>query len=178
MDGVLVDFVGGARKFYNLPDVYADPKNYGVWDFISLLGMDEKEFWKPLGAEFWANLEPTPDCQEILEIVENYFGKENVCLLTSPAPNDECPTGKMRYIRKNLPDYSRRYLMGPAKEFCANKKHWLIDDRDSNVDSFHGGQVCLVPRPWNRNHREQTLPYLRQMFRIPRSPSELARWEN
>ncbi len=50
-----------------------------------------------------------------------------------------------------MPNYGRRYLMGPAKHFCSGPGRVLIDDSDKNVIEFlrSGGQAILVPRPWN-----------------------------
>jgi len=57
----------------------------------------------------------------------------------------------MRWIREHLPAYSRRFLIGPAKEFCANPRSVLIDDSETNVKAFFeaGGHTVLVPREWN-----------------------------
>ncbi len=177
LDGVLVDFVGGVCDFYRIPDPYLDPSLKGKWDFVEAIGMSESTFWNPLGEEFWANLKPMPDMENILGIVESVFGRSNVCLLTSPCRNDGCPTGKMRWIRQYLPQYSRQFLMGPRKEFCARDDHWLIDDADHNINAFRkaGGQTCLVPRVWNSLHSERTVPYLSEALRFPKNPSELQR---
>jgi len=166
LDGVLVDFVGGSCKFYGFPDPYLDPTLKGIWDFVKAKGL--KDFWKPLGADFWANLEPTQDMREILRIVESKFGQTNVCLLTSPCPDNlTCPEGKLRWIDKYMPSYNRQYLMGPRKEFCARSSHWLVDDSDANVDAFrkNGGSACLVPRIWNSLNSKQVIPHLLEILR-------------
>ena len=165
LDGVVVDFMKGALRHHGIANPYDDPKLHGIWDWLRVLGYGD-EFWEPLGASFWANLDPMPDGFDILRIVENRFGKSNVCLLTQPCINEECMAGKMRWIKKHLPDYKSRYLMGPQKEFCAHPDHWLIDDADHNVNAFlkAGGRACLVPRIWNSLRDRATLPYLRTVL--------------
>ena len=65
--------------------------------------------------------------------------------------------GKINWIDKNMPEYSRRYLIGPAKQFCAGPDSILVDDSNKNIEDFAeaGGNVILVPRPWNSNYRER-----------------------
>lgn len=140
LDGVLADFIGGLCKLRGTPRV--DPSG---WNCI-----DAHE-WEKMDEEFWATLDRTPEFEAILTTVEETFGPENVCLLTSPVRTAGCLEGKMRWIRKHLPAYSRRFLIGPAKEFCANPRSVLIDDSETNVKAFTdaGGYAVLVPREWN-----------------------------
>lgn len=153
LDGVLVDFVGGACRFHGRKNPYVfDPVNTrGQWDVVGLLGMDPTEFWQGLDRYFWRSLDWMEDGREILEVVENKFGKENVCLLSLPCDTVGCCDGKREWVREHLPDYSRRLLLGSAKEFAASPERVLIDDYPSNVERFGeaGGQSLLVPRPWN-----------------------------
>lgn len=155
MDGVLVDFIGGAVKLHNLPShPYDDPRMHGVWDFIPSTGMTEEEFWKPAGQKFWAELEPTTECFDIINLVEKHFDRDRICLLTSPCLNHGCIPGKMEWIEKHLPDYKRRFLAGPRKEFCAHDKAILMDDNDHNLNTFAacGGWTIPVPRLWNLHY--------------------------
>lgn len=155
MDGVLVDFVGGACNAHRVENPYAKHPlgdAAGAWDIASLLGMTEKKFWQPLNnAGFWAWLDWMPDGREILETVERLFGQENVCLLTSPNLSPWCASGKVLWIERNMPAYKRRFLIGPRKEFCAFPGNVLVDDNDKNVHDFvsKGGSAVIVPRPWN-----------------------------
>jgi len=59
----------------------------------------------------------------------------------------------MAWIRRYLPKYSRQFLFGPRKRFCAHARAVLIDDYDKNIDGFvsAGGQGVLIPRSWNRD---------------------------
>lgn len=162
MDGVLVNFVKGVCAFHGVDTPY--PK-YQNWNMEIPLGIDKNTFYGNLGREFWANLEWTPDGFEILEVVEERFGVKNVCLLTSPVAADGCIDGKMDWIKKHLPQYSRQFLVGPAKEFCANSNHFLVDDFEENIDKFNasGGRGVLVPRPWNTNRiHPDAVEFIRQ----------------
>ena len=150
MDGVLVDFVGGACKLHNMP--YPYPALNGIWDFVEALNLNSAKFWAPMGREFWANLKPTPEMPTIIQLLENKFGKTNVCLLTSPCQTDGCIDGKMDWIKAYIPDYKRRVMFSTAKEFLAHPKTVLVDDAEHNTAPFneHGGQGILLARPWNR----------------------------
>ncbi len=156
MDGVLVDFVGGACRHFGVASPYHDPKNLGQSRLYELLSLSKEELYAPLGEEFWANLEPTAECFVIVDMVQRHFGRDRVCILTSPISTHGCYEGKMRWLRRHLPQFSRRFLVGPVKEFAAGPHRWLVDDSDSNIDAFvhpdWGGRAVQVPRPWNRLH--------------------------
>jgi len=115
-----------------------------------------EQFWNSLDRSFWADLDWMPDGQEILRVVEDFFGKDNICLLTSPTLNPESASGKMDWIKRNMPDYSRQFLVGSAKKFCASHDAVLIDDADHNYQSFikAGGGAVLVPRKWNSRYAD------------------------
>lgn len=155
MDGVLVDFVGGACRHHGIRDPYDDPQNWGKPKLDELAGMPKSVFFAPLGEDFWANLEPTRECFALVEMLEKHFGKEAVCIMTSPVLTHGCYEGKLCWLRKHLPQFSRRFLVGPTKEFAAGPEVTLVDDSDSNIDRFlaWGGDVIQVPRPWNRLHK-------------------------
>lgn len=162
LDGVLADFVGGVYKLRGTPR--KDPMN---WDFI------EAHEWEKMDEEFWASLDKTPEFDALLSTVEETFGPENICLLTSPVRTAGCLEGKMRWIREHLPAYSRRFLIGPAKEFCAHPRSVLIDDSETNTRAFFkaGGNAVLVPREWNQRRGqslEKTLAIIRPMSLLHR----------
>ncbi len=131
-----------------------DPATATTWTFWHQWPMSDEDFWGSFDEEFWANLPLTPEAEEIERCVRFNFGEENVCLLTSPStgPTSACAAGKCRWIAKHFPRYSRRFLIGPPKHFCAHPGAVLIDDSDHNCYKFReaGGKTVLVPRPWNR----------------------------
>lgn len=174
MDGILVDFMSGAHKYFGLPYSYEEyPYELGDWDCIPPTGMKitPEEFWESLDEDHWANLPWMPDGKEILAVIESYFPKEHICLLTSPTLSPSCASGKVRWIQKEMPDYARRFLIGPPKYFCAHREALLIDDSDKNVNLFklHGGRAICIPRKWNSKYieAEADIPgSLREGFRI------------
>ena len=159
IDGVVADFVGGACRLHGVPDPYLKPENHGHYEIQDLVGIHGPAFWDPMGEEFWANLEPTTHMQEIVTLLTLQYGVKNICLLTSPVRTPGCIDGKMRWIRRHLPDFSRRFLVGPAKEFCAHENSILFDDSESNVRKFEaaGGRTFLVPGLWNSLHKLDAL---------------------
>lgn len=140
LDGVLVDFIAGLAKLRGGPRV--DPTS---WDCVT------PNEWSRMDYTFWRYLPKTPEFDLILSAVEETFGQENVCLLTSPARTQGCLEGKMDWIREHLPQYSRQFLIGPVKHFCAHDRAVLIDDSEDNCNAFNkaGGDIVLLPRPWN-----------------------------
>ena len=171
LDGVLVDFMKGVHEFYDLPYSFEDYSyEFGKWDTCppSACNMAPQEFWDGLNEDFWANLPWMKDGRGILEIVEEAFGKENICLLTVPT-GPCCAQGKIRWIRKFLPEYGQQFLIGSTKKHCVSDNAVLIDDSDEHVEEFIrcGGYGILVPRPWNRMFgiRDYPLKELRDKLR-------------
>jgi len=157
LDGVVVDFVGGACKAHGRSSPYAaGPPSSDLAECYwmpDLWEMPIDEFWKPMeDPKFWEGLEFMPDGLEILKACEEVVGKENVCLLTNPTKGSGPVVGKINWIEENLPEYRDRNLIGKPKEFCAHAGSVLVDDSNHNIDTFEeaGGMVIMVPRPWNR----------------------------
>ena len=167
MDGFLVDFVGGVCRWHTVPNPYDNPKNHGIYDIEKVIGIHGAEFWNPLGEEFWATLEPMPQMLEIIDIFTRLYGQDNLCLLTQPILTPGCIDGKMRWIKKYLPAFRRRFLIGPAKEFCAHADSILFDDSERNISKFEaaGGNALLVPGLWNRKHNLDPLEEVRRFIR-------------
>ena len=162
LDGVLIDFLAAALQFHGVSYSY-DEYPYELGNYKNCPpphgNLTRGEFWDAFDANFWAHLPWMHDGYQILAAVEGHFGKENVCILTSPTRNSECVAGKVEWIRRELPDYRKKFLVGPTKAFCASSDSVLIDDVDRNVEAFKtaGGDTILVPRPWNSMHQEKTL---------------------
>lgn len=161
LDGVLVDFVRGMCESHGREN----PFDSGHTDYYleKAWGMPESEFWAPSDcSEWWAELPKTEEADDIVDLVERYFGMENVCILTSPTLSPLSLAGKVEWIKKHYPEYSRKFLIGPQKHFCANPYNVLIDDHEINIQKFrdHHGIGILVPRPWNSAAGEAVIPYL------------------
>lgn len=154
LDGVLVNFVGGALRLLGRT---LDPYPAGEWDFHRHLGLTDDDFWGQItrgGAHFWADLEWLPDGREVHEAVDAAFGPEGVYLLSSPSQDPQSLAGKAMWVQRHLPQYRRRLLLGVCKEAVAHPGVLLVDDSDANVAAFRcaGGAAILVPRPWNHLH--------------------------
>lgn len=151
LDGVLVDFIGGACNKLGKPPL--DPYPPGLWEIWKVLHMEEADFWTRIDDYFfWSSLPWMPDGYSILQAAEKAFGEEHVFLLSSPAYSPNCWSGKATWVKQQLPQYSRRLILTPAKHLLAATGGCLVDDSEKNVNTWHGGTPILVPRPWNRHH--------------------------
>ena len=150
MDGVLVNFIDAAFKAHGAatPDLRG-LKAHSIQKFLDL---NLPEFWAPFNTDFWANLEPYPWVDELLDALSNAIGFSNLCLLSNPG-NEFGAKGKTIWIREQLPDfyYAGQFLLGPSKHFCASPTALLIDDHKTNVNKFTAalGGAVLFPQPWN-----------------------------
>jgi len=168
MDGVIVDFMNGAHEFHGIKyDPYPYPVN--TWGFVKYTGMTDFDFWDPLDSEFWENLNWTPDGLEIFNTVRRVCPLSDMALLSAPNMNIESTTGKIAWIRREIPQLMKRTIITNAKEMCAHPNALLIDDADHNVDLWraNGGVAILVPRIWNSRHAEadNTVEILRKEIR-------------
>jgi len=158
VDGVLADFSNAVQDFYNC---WITPYPMGTYNIVDLIctkkGIIEKDFWEQLGVYFWANIPLLQHAEDLLNLLKGL----NVCVLTSPPLNHEAVVGKLLWLEKHTRFVAKRkFLIGPAKEFCANKNHILIDDSDENIDNFieHGGKAVLYPTKQNSAHFWHDLP--------------------
>lgn len=161
LDGVLVDFAKGACKELDVPEPILWPED---GDIVSALELDPSDFWDHISySDFWKNLDWMPDGHEILEVLENHYGEENICICSSPTNCSEAAKGKMEWIQDHLPEYTKRFLIGRAKHFCAQPDSIMFDDFDFNVNRFkkNGGYAVLVPRPWNMFREYDTLTVIK-----------------
>jgi len=162
LDGVLVDLVAGICKHFNCDDPYSNEVNLGNYHLDKIFNMTPNEFWSPLGYDFWAKLDWMTGASAILGRLVRYVPEKQITLLTSPVATPGCVDGKLYWVRKNMPRFTRRILVGSGKEAIAAPGKLLIDDYDKNVDAWieAGGPAIQVPRPWNRLHALPTLNYV------------------
>lgn len=171
MDGVLVNFNDGACRLHGVENPYRYPANHGKYGIEDLIGISRTRFYAPMGFEFWASLDPMPECFEIVKMVEDTFGHENVCILTKPILTYGCHDGKKEWLRQHLPRYFDQCLVGKPKQFCSSTvpESWLIDDSEDNIKAFKKfGNVIGVPRPWNCWHMHPTLPTIQEALKLAR----------
>ena len=153
MDGVISDFIGGACRLFDRPDLLTNWP-LGDRDATKAFGLNVSQFWGRIdaaGADYWANLEPYPWLDELLRSLGDFAP---FTILSAPSLGVECPTGKLRWLRQHFGNGFRDHLFGHQKHFCAKPGHVLIDDSETNVTNFreHGGAAILFPQPWNTHH--------------------------
>jgi len=155
MDGVLIDFVGGALKVHNLTD-----RNIFIKDYFG--GMGREKFWSAInkaGVDFWANLEKTPEADELVKVLEFDYGRENILIVTAPTESvvEACVAGKKISMKKHFPHLANQMVFIDNKSLIAHGNAILIDDNETQTDAFvrEGGNAVLVPRPWNSAHTSE-----------------------
>ena len=150
MDGVLCDSI--AEMFRRFGQGKTPKICKGSYDTSTILGIQDP--WSQFGADFFESVGWTEDGRRILETVEQASGKDNVYICTSPTYESTSADGKLRWIRKHIPEYERRYVLTPNKWLLSRPGRVLIDDCDEQIEGWgiDGGIGILVPRPWNSKH--------------------------
>ena len=149
MDGVITDFFSPVCNEFDLPN---PPQ---VYHFFSEIRKEVNEF---CNISFWQNMPWMYDGWEILRAIMDTLGLEKVYFLTGMMPNVETASGKMMWVRDNLPIYLDRVILTTlkvSKTFLVQPDALLIDDYDKNVEEFQeaGGNAILVPRPYNKKRK-------------------------
>ena len=159
MDGVLVNFLGGLHAALGVDfDLDNYPYEKGKWNmFVDIGGFNLpfKTVDSVCTSDFWANLKWMPDGHDILREVVTYRHLYDVYLLTTPMPNLDSASGKMRWVAKHLPYFLDCTIITQApKALLAGPDCILIDDKDQNIREWTeaGGIGVPVPRPWNKLH--------------------------
>ena len=155
MDGVIIDFNKAVCMEFDLP---YPPQTYHFFPEI------RKEVNEFCNMSFWQNLEWMNDGHDILRMVTEVFEPEKIYLLTKMMPNVETASGKMVWIKNNLPLYSNQVILttlGVSKSLLARPDTLLIEDCDKYAEEFikAGGKAILVPRPWNKLHEQADETY-------------------
>lgn len=153
VDGVLANF--NKRAVEALGYNYQEVKyKIDCWHWYKKFNRSFEELDSVCTVDFWEGVLWHSGGRDILTTLENAFGAENIYLCTTPMPNVGCGTGKMKWIKRHLPDYLRRYMICTApKKLLATPDRLLVDDKNENVYEFieAGGDAIMVPRPWNDN---------------------------
>jgi hypothetical protein len=131
----------------------------------------DKSFWTAIKRTVWSTTPESDFFPWLLEICEQYVGRKNICIATSPTLDPECLAGKLEWIHEHLPEWMRRqYAITPRKFLLARGDSVLIDDCEDNIQNFedNGGHGILVPRPWNHlrcfNPKDSLARDLERMF--------------
>jgi len=150
MDGVLTNCHWAALRHHNL-----NPKEWpkGKWTGQIIEEMKSYKFeWDALDFEFWAQLQKTSLCDDLIHAAHGLAGSPYVFLLSRPTKNPGCYAGKAAWVQNNLPEWIHSNLILTGhKELLANSHSLLIDDDPNNCQKFrdNGGLTIPVYRPWN-----------------------------
>lgn len=174
VDGVLADFVGGIHRKLGIDfNVHQWPYAKGPdgWNFHNELGMTFLGMSELCDFDFWRKLHWMDDGHYILQAVLESFDPKQITLLTAPMPNVMSASGKIAWIKQNLPEYEQRIgVWADSKAILAQvPDSILIDDGGNNVRDWRaaGGKAVLVPRPWNDRHEysEEAFVVVRESLR-------------
>ena len=146
LDGVLVDFVSGIRKYFGINKKWPA----GQWEVAKALGIDpERLDYLMCKEEFWAGLKPTVEFDRLVALLARSFGYQRLAICTTPHKNHVA--GKYEWIRKYAAWAENNVIFARDKSFYAEPKSILIDDKTSTILEFRsrGGIGILFPRPWN-----------------------------
>lgn len=166
MDGVLVDFVGGASKLFHY-----DPCIIDRWGYFPLIGVTEQQFWdriKGVGSRFWYDLPAYSYHDDVMQVCGEFDPEFQI--LTKPGREDVGPSsakGKIAWLHKMYGTHFDRYFVGAHKHRCAGPDAVLIDDVEKNCEAFraHGGHAILFPQQYNENRKiKDPVRYLRQQL--------------
>lgn len=158
MDGLFVDFVGGALAA--LGATAADLKP-GEWHIERCLGITPAKFWERCsGHIFWESLRWMPDGVQVVEAAEAFAADAgaNLWVYTSPSDDIGSFSGKYAWMKRHLPRLARSLVLCCNKASMRKPGGLLIDDNDGNCAGWRGdfrtpgGDAVLMPRFWNSEH--------------------------
>jgi len=156
MDGVMVDLHKGLARWLRFDMADYTPGEYDLW---KVYPHHMKGFsWDDLGENFWANIEPTSEASQIMQMIHGHNSFVFTCPINfyDNKPIKGAMEGKLRWLQKYMPIHFEegRYLFGRHKHFIVNSDMILIDDHDEYVNAFNaaGGRAILFPRLWNSEH--------------------------
>jgi 5'(3')-deoxyribonucleotidase len=152
MDGVLTDFpsqYNHRREYFGKPPIPLI--KFNEEDFPHYVEKTAREIDAELDYMFWANLPWMKHGRALLNLLEQMFGRERICLLSFPSYSPQGPAGKIAWVRRELPSYEMRLILATDKRFCASPDAILFDDKPRNAEEFTaaGGWSVVVPAPWN-----------------------------
>jgi len=169
LDGVLADFVGGALKVFNRPDLLKTwPK--GTYDICTLLKLEPRAFWREINTyDFWFNLDLTPEAKDIVRLCKQYG---ECYILTAPSDHYCSLQGKLYWVSVHFPDLRHNIIFCPAKHKALLNRgngystHFLIEDNMQTYADWNSQQddpqnAYLIPRPWNDKPEEDVLTALK-----------------
>lgn len=142
LDGVLVDLVAACEPLLN--------KKIDTYFFT------DEAFFEKLDEDFWANLPPTKEFDNVLKLLDNI----TICTY---AVTPAALFGKEAWCKKYLGNLPVVYTK--HKEKLAHPTALLIDDYDAHYENFsEHGHAILFPRPWNKNSGLDPIQHLEEKY--------------
>ena len=126
------------------------------------LGITRDDVWVPVidsGPNFWANLDPYPWAQDLLEFVSKVA--RDVTILTKPLvleggmynfrETGACVQGKLEFLHKHFGG-AHGVVFTDKKSVASKPGVLLVDDDESYEAAFTaaGGHQFIWPQPYNR----------------------------
>lgn len=146
VDGVLADWDTAVNRWYGIERL---PSTQWDIDYEGDFNMTGREFWNGLTEQFWRTIPLYPWAKKLVKELEK---KHNVVFL-SAVGMPQAAAGRLIWIKKHFNSlyFDKRYLVGPAKQYCARGNAILVDDKDDNVEKFvaAGGHGLIFPQSWN-----------------------------
>ena len=176
MDGVLVDFVGGVLRHFNIS--LDEQANIKSWDFFQQFGIAEQDFWNNIAASsgFWQRLPAYPYAHDVMDLCRKYA--EEVIICTSNGC-EAAGSGKNAWMREHFGMKSSQVISITDKWRLAYMPGTiLIDDSEINLAHWHNACTAanrglyawsiLFPQPWNtsRHFVDTRLAYLQRNLRV------------
>lgn len=166
LDGVCADFHAAASRLAGVAPITTaahramGEANTCTYRLEDRMGDDIWQRIELAGADFWADLEPTPWLGELFDQVREV--SEDVFILSSPGHlAASAVPGKVAWCQRHLPRIPVRNLIFTShKHLLADIHRLLIDDADDMADRFeeYGGMVWMVPQPWNVRRAQTVQP--------------------
>ena len=168
MDGVIANWHSAVfslfgQSFRDYLDKNEFPLEYAIHKWLNIT---EVELWDRVDEAsedmgWWTTIPLFPWSQELVESLL----KRDAELLISTTPaytgHELSYSQKIKWLKIHFPDLSnihKRVMLGGRKELLAAKNRILIDDCDSNIESFieHYGWGVTFPQPWNSAYDQRT----------------------
>lgn len=154
MDGVICNFNKSVCDLFSIDWLYVE-KNWtlGNYSIAQELGVSGNTIWAKINQKpsFWEDIEIYDYSLELIQLLRS---KYEVVICTSPSSNADCPTGKLKWLRKHNLKFGNNVVITTHKHLLANTKNLLIDDSDKKIEDFrnNSGSAFTWPQKWNLCH--------------------------
>ena len=161
MDNTIADFAGSLLHEYGTNHDRSDRteiEDLTTWNaFCDLWDLTEDEVLEIYNNRpFFLGLDQTKWASELIDEIGERFPDADIVYCTTSPPAKHVITAKIEWLEKHgflePGEHQTRFISTACKHRFARPNAILIDDADHNITSFDmaGGQVCTVPRPWNK----------------------------